>query len=170
MYNPHTTLDILDNDPRMAPRSADALLFAASVSPKDSGVVYCPSLATSSKVRRPLAYSFGTLDTRKKNALLSKTATPAGVGPNTYFPNHDILAQHRNVNNQGFSKGPRKLHSVDRARFWDSGPAYSALGKQVASQQRTEAVPRMAKATKDNPFVGFVDHRLIRVSLPHAVY
>lgn len=137
---------------------------------RDSGTVYYPNMVASSQVRKPVAYSFGQLDAKRKTNLNKNAGTPASVGPNTYFPNPNALDCHPVPKAQAFSKAKRTMHSVDQSRYWDSHFDYSAVGKQVVSKHRSENQVSMPKASKTNQFVGLVNHRVLKISLPHAAY
>lgn len=140
------------------------------ITAKDSGAVYCPNLNASSQIKNSVSYSFGTVEAKKKNPLLMMTATLASVGPNTYHPNYNALDRLPAVQNQPFAKAKRTLHSVIRNSNWDSQADYSSVSKQVSSKHRSENEVIMSKAKKTNPFVGFVENNVLRISLPHASY
>jgi hypothetical protein len=127
-------------------------------------------MAASSQIRNPVAYSFGSVDAKQKLNLQKNSGTPACVGPNTYFPNHNALDRYQMAQNQPFTKAKRNMHSVDRSRYWDSHFDYSAVGKQVVSKHRSENHVSMPKASKTNQFVGLISRQFLRVSLPHAAY
>ena len=143
--------------------------------PKDKiegpGFSYNPNLEFSSVNRASKVHSFGSVPKNKKSkGQALKTSTPINIGPNSYHPNYKILSEIKNSANQPFTKKERDLNTHQHKNHYDSGMSYSAIGSQVLSNKRTESKISMAKATTLANNSGFLDAKMLKMSLPHANY
>ena len=171
MFNPKTTVDILDAQDYPGYRNSESVVVGPTDGAKNPGFRYSPNHDSCSHSKRPVAHSFGSAPRRKdplKNCL--PTSTPVNVGPNSYHPNPVALHSLKAPPNQRFGKQKRVLHSIDLTRLNDSLLDYSAIGRQTDSLKKTGPAVSMGRARKDSRFVGVVDQRSLKLALPHAVY
>lgn len=138
--------------------------------PREAGTTHAPNFEASSQFRRQAAHSFGMGEGKRGRVFLPPRATPPNVGPNSYHPNHNTLDSQPKQPRTVFPQAKRVMHSVDRSRYWDTFVDYSSMGSQPASHNRTESEVTIARAKKGNPFVGFVERRVLKVPMQHAVY
>lgn len=121
--------------------------------------------------KRQATFSLGARrDEKGKNGLINLTATPINIGPNSYAPRFTTTSQLKSAPKVGFTGDSRFGHQNRLLRMHETYYTYSCLGSQVSSAKLTENKYSFGRFERMSKHGNTASARILKVSLPHAVY
>ena len=108
-------------------------------------------------------------DKAKRNqALKTIGSTPANIGPNRYYPDYNKNSNHYSSPAQSIGKSRSSCINT-KVLNHETYFEYSAIGKQINSKNENKARVTIGRGKRED-FVGLSKPKILKMSLPHAIY